>query len=58
MGYPDYSYPSEIEQSFVPSAEVLKFLQSYAQHFDLSHYIKLQHEIIRVRPLDEKWEVS
>ncbi|XP_011209077.2 uncharacterized protein LOC105230162 [Bactrocera dorsalis] len=57
MGYPDYSYPSEIEQSFVPSAEVLKFLQSYAQHFDLSKYIKLQHEIIRVRPLDEKWEI-
>lgn len=57
MGYPDYPYPKDIEESFVPSAEVLKFLQSYAQHFDLSKYIKLQHEIIRVRPLNEKWEI-
>lgn len=58
MGYPDYAYPKDIEQSFVPSAEVLRFLQSYAQHFKLSDYIKLQHEIIRVRPLNGKWEVS
>lgn len=58
MGYPDYLYPSEIKESFITSHQVLDFLRSYADHFDLRPHIKLQHEVIRVRPRVDDWEVS
>lgn len=58
MGYPDYLYPSEIKESFITSHQVLEFLRSYADHFDLRPHIKLQHEVIRVRPRVDDWEVS
>lgn len=58
MGYPDFLYPSEIKESFITSHQVLDFLRSYADHFDLRPHIKLQHEVIRVRPRVDDWEVS
>lgn len=58
MGYPDYPYPTEIEDSFITSQQVLEFLRSYADHFNLRPHIKLQHEVIRVRPRLNDWEVS
>lgn len=58
MGYPDYLYPSEIKESFITSHQVLDFLRSYADHFELRPHIKLQHEVIRVRPRVDDWEVS
>ncbi|XP_060654892.1 LOW QUALITY PROTEIN: senecionine N-oxygenase [Drosophila nasuta] len=57
MGYPDYHYPTEIEESFITSHQVLNFLRSYADHFKLHPHIKLQHEVIRVRPRQNDWEV-
>ncbi|KAH8418648.1 hypothetical protein KR222_008443, partial [Zaprionus bogoriensis] len=57
MGYPDYLYPSEIKESFITSQQVLDFLRSYADHFELHPHIKLQHEVIRVRPRVDDWEV-
>lgn len=58
MGYPDYPYPTDIEESFITSQQVLEFLRSYADHFKLRPHIKLQHEVIRVRPRLNDWEVS
>ncbi|XP_017125829.2 senecionine N-oxygenase [Drosophila elegans] len=57
MGYPDYSYPDDIAESFITSNQVLQFLRSYAEHFKLKPHIKLQHEVIRVRPRLDDWEV-
>ncbi|XP_064536619.1 senecionine N-oxygenase [Drosophila montana] len=57
MGYPDYPYPAEIEESFITSQQVLEFLRSYADHFKLRPHIKLQHEVMRVRPRLHDWEV-
>jgi len=58
MGYPDYSYPADIDESFITSNQVLEFLRSYAEHFKLKPHIKLQHEVIRVRPRLDDWEVG
>ncbi|XP_068148263.1 senecionine N-oxygenase [Drosophila tropicalis] len=57
MGYPDFPYPNDIAESFITSHEVLEFLQLYADHFKLRPHIKLQHEVIRVRPRLDDWEV-
>ncbi|XP_037821044.1 senecionine N-oxygenase-like [Lucilia sericata] len=58
MGYSDFPYPEKFELSFVTSANVLEYLNLYADHFKLRHYIKLQHEVIRVKPRSNKeWEV-
>lgn len=57
MGYPDFPF-AEQEMSYIPQDEVLKFYQSYANHFSLHQYIKFEHHVLRVRPLlDDKWEV-
>ncbi|XP_030375082.1 senecionine N-oxygenase [Scaptodrosophila lebanonensis] len=57
MGYPDYLYPTDIEESFITSHQVLDFLRSYADYFKLRPHIKLQQEVIRVRPRLDDWEV-
>uniref|UniRef100_A0A1A9WQY9 Flavin-containing monooxygenase n=1 Tax=Glossina brevipalpis TaxID=37001 RepID=A0A1A9WQY9_9MUSC len=45
MGYPDFTYPKHSKESFVSSEEVLKFLNSYADHFQLREHIKFQHKV-------------
>ncbi|XP_018794672.1 PREDICTED: senecionine N-oxygenase-like [Bactrocera latifrons] len=57
MGFPDYDFDMNIEESFISSELVLEYLENYAEHFKLTPYIKLEHEIIRVRPCGEGWEV-
>jgi dimethylaniline monooxygenase (N-oxide forming) len=57
MGYPSIPFP-ELEDSYIPAAEVLKYYESYADKFDLKKLIKFEHHVVRVRPLlDETWEV-
>lgn len=57
MGYPDFPIPDQ-ENSFISQADVLNFLDLYADHFDVKHHIKFLHHVIRVRPIeDTKWEV-
>ncbi|XP_067633170.1 senecionine N-oxygenase-like [Eurosta solidaginis] len=57
MAYPDFDYPKNIKQSFISHHEVLKYHQAYAKHFDLTPHIKLEHEVIRIRPYNGLWEV-
>lgn len=57
MGYPTIPFP-EGKISYITSAEVLKYYQSYASQFGLHQYIKFEHHVVRVRPLiDKSWEV-
>lgn len=57
MEYPDFRYPNSTV-SYPPQADVLKFLRSYADHFDLNRYIKFSHLVLRVLPTaDNKWEI-
>lgn len=57
MEYPDHKYP-ENTISYPPQRDVLKFIHSYANRFDLSRHVKLSHLVISVKPIEgEKWEI-
>lgn len=57
MEFNDYPYPNGTK-SYPPQVDVLKYLHSYAEHFDIKKHIKLSHLVIRVLPIEnEKWEV-
>lgn len=57
MEFKDHHYPKDTN-NYPPSNVVLKFLQTYADRFNLRKYIKFSHQVIRVVPLEnDKWEV-
>lgn len=57
MEFPDHKYP-ENATSYPPHRDVLAFIHSYADRFDLKRHIKLSHLTISVKPTEmEKWEV-
>lgn len=57
MEYPNFPYPNGT-LSYPPQADVLKYLNSYADHFDIKKHIKFCHFVIRVVPIEgNKWEV-
>ncbi|XP_054739789.1 senecionine N-oxygenase-like isoform X1 [Anastrepha obliqua] len=57
MAYPDFEYPSSLKQSFISATDVLKYHQSYAKHFQLESHIHLNHEVLRIRPSNGRWQV-
>lgn len=57
MCYPHHPFRAQ-ERSYVPSEEVLNYYQDFANDLQLQKYIKFEHQVIRVRPLEDKsWEV-
>lgn len=57
MEFPDYHHTNDTA-SFPNQADILKFLHSYADHFELNKHIKLNHLVVRILPVeDDKWEV-
>lgn len=57
MAYSDFSFPNETK-SYPLYTEVLKYLESYADHFDLKRHMKFNHNVIRVVLIEnEKWEI-
>lgn len=58
MSFPDFPFTPQ-EKSYLPAAEVLTYLRSYADAFNVREQIKFQHHVIRVRPLPtgSMWEV-
>lgn len=57
MEFPDHHFPNETI-TYPPQPEVLRFIHSYADRFDLKKLIKLNHLVIRVLPIENnKWEV-
>lgn len=56
MSYAGHPFPEQ-EKSFVSSEEVLKYYQSFAEKFGLKKYIKFKHQVVRVRPVGDEWEV-
>lgn len=61
MEFPGLSYPENVtasSSSFPSQAEVLNYIHSYADRFQLQKHVKLNHLVIRVLPIDdEKWEI-
>lgn len=51
MGFPDYKFPEG--ESFMHHTTVLKYLEDYAQHFNLLPYIKFGHRVEEVSPARE-----
>lgn len=57
MEYADFKYPNGTK-GYPPQPEVLKYLHSYADNFDVKKHIKFNHLIIRVVPIkNDKWEI-
>lgn len=57
MEFPNFHYPNDTI-SYPSQSDVLKYLHSFADHFDLKRHIKLSHLVIRVRPIEnQKWEI-
>lgn len=57
MEFNDHSYPNGTVP-YPPQSEVLKFLHSYADRFDLKKLIKFNHLVVRILPIEnDKWEI-
>lgn len=57
MGYPDFPIPQQ-EKSFISSEDVLDYFNQFADKLELRKYIKFEHQVIRIRPLnDNTWEL-
>lgn len=55
--FPGLEFPHD-ERSYVHRDKFADYLNLYADKFDLRKYIKFQHQVIRIRPLQyETWEV-
>lgn len=62
MRFTDYDVPTEFNgesKSFLNAGEVLQFLDSYAEHFNVNQKINFQHQVIRVLPIEDgpRWQV-
>lgn len=52
-----FLFPKSVT-SYPLQEEVLSYLHSYADHFDLKKHIKLSHQVLRVLPIENgKWEI-
>lgn len=57
MEFPDFHHSND-SASFPSQPDILRFLHSYADHFDLNKHIKLNHLVVRVLPVEDgKWEI-
>ncbi|VEN41239.1 unnamed protein product [Callosobruchus maculatus] len=58
MGYPDFPIP-EREKSYLTQAEILDFLNLYADNFNLRPLIKFNCMVTDIRPMeDNTWQVT
>ncbi|XP_019865641.1 senecionine N-oxygenase [Aethina tumida] len=58
MGFPDFAIPEQ-KKSYLTQAEVLDFLNLYAEHFKLNDLIKVNTMVTNVRPSEgHTWEVT
>lgn len=57
MGAPDFPIPPQ-EKSYISAEDFLKYLNLYADNFDVRDRIKFEHQVLRVSSLiDDTWEV-
>jgi len=58
MGFQDYPFTGP-DKSFVTHTDVLEFIERYEKDFQLKQYIKFEHLVTLVRPIDDgKWSVE
>lgn len=56
MCFPDFPFPPH-EKSYLPASDVLDYLNSYADTFYVRDKIKFHYHVVRVRPINDVWEV-
>lgn len=57
MEFPHYDFPFET-RAFPTQPQMLKYLHSYADHFNVKKHIKFNHLVVRIVPIEnDKWEV-
>ncbi|XP_046481448.1 senecionine N-oxygenase [Neodiprion pinetum] len=61
MGFPDFPIPDN-DKSYLTRTELLDFINTYCDHFELRKYIQFHHHVVLVKPLDGdnmgKWSVE
>ncbi|XP_046405917.1 flavin-containing monooxygenase FMO GS-OX5-like [Ischnura elegans] len=57
MGFPDYPIPEQ-EKSYLPAADILKFLENYAKDFKIYERIKFYHVVMKIEPVGGVWSVK
>lgn len=58
MAFPEYPFPPSTKP-FPEREDVLKYLQSYAQRFNLNQHAKFEHFVNHVEPIARgKWEIT
>lgn len=58
MGYPDFPIP-DAPESYLTRVQILNFLNSYCDHFNLRRHIRFLHNVELVQPSsgDRKWSI-
>ncbi|XP_067938063.1 uncharacterized protein [Watersipora subatra] len=51
MAFPGFPFSDKIYESFVGHKDVLDYLESFAQHYQLHKYIKFRHTVLEVDPV-------
>lgn len=54
--FTDFPWPSSIKEMFPRSSQVVEYLQSYAQHFELFPYIRFNSKVIHIDYVGESFE--
>jgi dimethylaniline monooxygenase (N-oxide forming) len=57
MGFPDFPI-SERDGSYLSQAEILDFLNTYANHFKLKELIRFDQMVTEIRPFEDKWRIK
>lgn len=63
MPYEKFPFPDELP-SYIHHSDFLKYLEDFADHFELKPYIRLSTEVKKVTPIKKKssdstvWEVT
>lgn len=57
LGYSDFPIPDHYPD-FMSHYEVLEYLESYADHFDVKQHIQFNTRVESVTPQDDKWLVT
>ncbi|XP_075510238.1 putative flavin-containing monooxygenase 1 isoform X1 [Primulina tabacum] len=46
--FSDFPWPDSVKEMFPHSSQLLEYIQSYAQHFDLLQYVKFNSEVVSI----------
>ena len=50
MHFPDLDFETECPTAYPPHGYILNYIEHFCRHFDLSQYVKFNHEVIKVTP--------